>query len=72
MPKRSIEAVVKDLTAERQRLDESLSALDHELLSAVPSLVIGVALGATAVALVARRRPKRKKPTGLTVRWKFD
>jgi hypothetical protein len=72
MPKRSIESVVKELTAERQRLDESLATLDRELLSAVPPLFIGVALGATALALVARRKPKRKRATGITIRWKFD
>jgi len=70
MSERTVADIRQEIAAERQRLDDNLTALEGELLSGVPFVVGG--LVAAAVLTVARaRRRKRKKPTAITLSWKL-
>jgi len=69
MSRRDTAEIRREIAAERQRLDDNLTALEGELLSGVPLLVGGFA-AAVVAAVLAKRRRKRKKRTGITITWK--
>jgi hypothetical protein len=72
MSERGAAEIRGEIAAERQRLDDNLSALEGELLSGAPFVVGGlVAVGAVVFAATRKRGQKRGMPTGFTVRWKF-
>jgi len=64
MPERGTVEIRKEIAAERQGLDDDLTALQSELRSLVPFVVVGV----TAVALVTFRKSAR---SGLKLIWKL-
>jgi hypothetical protein len=64
MPDRGTEEIRKDIAAERERLDDDLSALQSELRSLVPFVAGGLAV----VALVTFRKNAR---SGLRLIWKL-
>ena len=70
MPSRDKAEIRKEIAAERQRLDDDLTALERDLLSSTPFVVAGL-LVALGVAVVAKGRGRKKqKPLRLTI--KFD
>jgi hypothetical protein len=68
MPERDAQTIRNEIAAERRRLDDSLTALERELLTGVPVVVAGLVAGAV---LVLRRRGRHKKPTSVTISWKL-
>jgi phosphotransferase system glucose/maltose/N-acetylglucosamine-specific IIC component len=70
MSERTVADIRQEIAAERQRLDDNLTALEGELLSGVPFVVGGVVAAAVLMFATARRR-KRKKPTAITLSWKL-
>ena len=70
MSERTVADIRQEIAAERQRLDDDLTALEGELLSGVPFVVGGLVAAAVLVFATARRR-KRKKPTAITLSWKL-
>jgi hypothetical protein len=70
MSERTTAEIRQEIAAERQRLDENLTALERELLSGVPPLLaVGGATVAAVVFLTVRRRRSRKKPTSVALIW---
>jgi hypothetical protein len=59
MSERTVADIRQEIAAERLRLDDTLTALERELLSGVPLVVGG--LVAAAVVMVARSRRRRRK-----------
>ena len=70
MSERTVADIRQEIAAERQRLDDNLTALEGELLSGVP-LVVGGLVAAAALVFATTRRRKRKTPTAITLRWKL-
>ena len=70
MPERTVADIRQEIAAERQRLDDNLTALEGELLSGVP-FVVGGLVAATALVFAMARRRKRKNPTAITLSWKL-
>jgi hypothetical protein len=70
MSERTLADIRQEIAAERQRLDDSLTALEGELLSGLPFAVGGLVAAAALVFATTRRR-KRKNPTSITLRWKL-
>ena len=64
MSERSTEEIRSEISAERQRLDEDLTALQSE----IRSLAVLVAAGLVVVALVTSRKGSRK---GVAMLWKL-
>ncbi len=64
MSERTVEEIRTEIDAERQRLDDDLTALQSE----IRSLGVLVAAGLVVVALVAWRKGSRK---GVTSVWKL-
>ena len=64
MSERSTEEIRSEISAERQRLDEDLTALQSE----IRSLAVLVAAGLVVVALVTSRKGSRK---GVATLWKL-
>ena len=64
MSERTVEEIRTEIDAERQRLDEDLTALQSE----IRSLGVLVAAGLVVVALVAWRKGSRK---GVVTVWKL-
>ena len=72
MSERTVADIRQEIAAERQRLDENLTALEGELLSGVPFVVGGVVAAAVLIFATARRRNRKKpKPTAITLSWKL-
>jgi len=70
MSERTVADIRQEIAAERQRLDDNLTALEGELLSGVPLFVGGLVAAAALMFATARRR-KRKRPTAITLSWKL-
>ena len=70
MSERTVADIRQEIAAERQRLDDNLTALEGELLSGVPFVVGGVVAAALLMVATARKR-KRKWPTAITLSWKL-
>jgi hypothetical protein len=68
MPERDAQTIRAEIIAERQRLDDNLTALERELLTGIPVVVAG-AVG--AAVLLLRRKGRRKNPTSVTISWKL-
>jgi len=72
MPDRDAVAIRQEIAVERQRLDDDLTSLERELLSGAPIVAGALAvLGAVAVMVLTRRMRSRKRPTSVTLTWKF-
>jgi len=70
MPKRDTAEIRTEIAAERQRLDDDLTALERDLLSSTPFVAAGL-LVALGLAVFAKGRG-RKKPKPLRLTIKFD
>jgi glutathione S-transferase len=70
MSERTVADIRQEIAAERQRLDDNLTALEGELLSGAPFVVGGLIAAAVLIFATARRR-KRKNPTAITLSWKL-
>jgi phosphotransferase system glucose/maltose/N-acetylglucosamine-specific IIC component len=70
MSERTVADIRQEIAAERQRLDDNLTALEGELLSGAPFVVGGLVAAAVLMFATARRR-KRKNPTAITLSWKL-
>ena len=70
MSERTVADIRQEIAAERQRLDDNLTALEGELLSGAPFVVGGLVAAAVLIFATARRR-KRKNPTAITLSWKL-
>ena len=70
MSERTVADIRQEIAAERQRLDDNLTALEGELLSGAPFVFCGLVAAAVLMFATARRR-KRKNPTAITLSWKL-
>ena len=72
MSKRDAVAIREEIAVERKRLDEDLTSLERQLLSGAPIAAGALAVVAAVVVVVlARRRRTPKRPTSVTLTWKF-
>ena len=71
MSERTVADIRQEIAAERQRLDDNLTALEGELLSGVPFVAGGLVAAVLIFATARRRKRKKPKPTAITLSWKL-
>jgi hypothetical protein len=68
MSERDAATIRSEIAAERQRLDDTLTALEGELLSGLPFVVGGLVAAGALVLLTRRKQPRRRRGIRFSVR----